>query len=278
MLDCRTALEQIQLQVDGELGEASRIDLEDHISECSVCKTQLNNYRILHENLLRLPDVTPSRSMVTQIIKPKKSFVLLRRLAMTGSAAAVLVIALVSFQNMNITAPNITETKESRLVEPQLQKTDSSFPIETTGVTPTATPRVTAQETPKSVVASMIAVQVTPSPTPIDEGNVSSKMAAPIADQVNPVAELPSLLSDSGAIRAEVRKNDEAFTLTVISVGENSKILFESAVIEATAIIHLAFTDNETKLEYSATNGTGAKRYSVDLSTGETLFISEVAY
>lgn len=108
-MTCQEVSELMQRHLDGDLQDAERQQLQNHIDQCSSCATLYERLTNLNEQLENLPKVEPPRSLVDEILprlaqldaeknsvqKHRHRVRLLQRWSLAaGSVAAAIVIAI----------------------------------------------------------------------------------------------------------------------------------------------------------------------------------------
>ena len=72
MKNCDSYKELISQQLDGEINEDQAIELAEHLASCPECRQFKQSMVALHEDLLKLPEIELTESIVDQLLADKR--------------------------------------------------------------------------------------------------------------------------------------------------------------------------------------------------------------
>lgn len=110
--DCKKILNLIPLYVDQMLSEEETDIVSRHLEICEDCKKELDFMKSMQKTAAALPDIEPScdfhknlmeKAQRAQRAKKARKFIILRRAGTGVAAAAVVVLCLVNFANIDNT-------------------------------------------------------------------------------------------------------------------------------------------------------------------------------
>jgi len=109
--NCDSYKELISQQLDGEINEDQAIELAEHLASCPECRQFKQSMVALHEDLLKLPEIELTESIVDQLLADKRIVIsekksIFRKKNFCRSSA---------YPNYANTAASLDESAKSRL-------------------------------------------------------------------------------------------------------------------------------------------------------------------